>query len=165
MTTPHAIATGAPPALTTLLVVLPEEQAARCLALLRREGVEVMGASVVRVALDARSDPPLMLPKRTVAIPLFGDIELDECAHEVRRAGDLIHTTPVEFDLLLALVRRKGGLVTKDELTRAAWRPDVTLGPRVLATHILNLRRKLEPNPRHPRHLVTVWGRGYKLVD
>jgi DNA-binding response OmpR family regulator len=155
---------SAGPSFATLLLVLPEEQALRCITLLRREGIEVVASSVVHAAPD-RANPPLMLPRWIVAVPVFGDVVVDECAHEVRRAGEPVRMTPVELALLLALVRRKGRLVTKEELTRAAWRSSAPIGRRVLATHILNLRGKLEPTPRRPRHILTVWGRGYRLVE
>ena len=72
--------------------------------------------------------------------------------------------TPTEVDILRYLAARIGGPVRRDDLVRAIW----GLGAhstRTLDTHVARLRKKIEPDPAHPRHLVTVHGVGYRLVS
>ena len=94
----------------------------------------------------------------------FGDIELEPDTRTVRRAGRPVALTPKEFDLLMALVRRRGATVTRAELLRDVWHyENVDLMTRTVDIHIAELRRKLEPEPTDPRHIITVRKVGYRL--
>jgi two-component system KDP operon response regulator KdpE len=78
-------------------------------------------------------------------------------------AGDRLHLTPTEWQLLQALVRRPGALVTREELlTELRGGPEHT-DPSYLRIFVAQLRRKLEPDPAHPRHLLTEQGMGYRF--
>ena len=92
------------------------------------------------------------------------DIVVDISAHEVRVKGKAIELTGLEFDLLLALMRRAGRVVPRDGLLAAAGREDVVVGERTIDVHISHLRQKLGDDPRSPRIIKTVRGVGYVLT-
>jgi two-component system KDP operon response regulator KdpE len=74
-----------------------------------------------------------------------------------------IHLTPLEYRVLECLARQGGLIVTRDQLMREVWGP-AQEDSRNLRACIKNLRQKLEPDPRNPRHLLTETGIGYRLV-
>lgn len=92
----------------------------------------------------------------------FGDIELDFTRAEVRRGGNPLETTALEFKLLAAFVRRKGRILTREQILDEVW-TDSSPTDRVIDNHIMNLRRKIEPDPQQPRYLVSVRGLGYRF--
>jgi two-component system response regulator RegX3 len=94
-----------------------------------------------------------------------GPIELDVDAHEVRLAGQPVAVRPKEFDLLESLMRRQGRLATRETLISEVWGPDHFGATKTLDVHVKRLREKLEADPSHPRHILTVRGLGYKFVD
>jgi two-component system alkaline phosphatase synthesis response regulator PhoP len=93
----------------------------------------------------------------------FGDTEVDFARCEVRRAGSVIELSALEFKLLGAFIRSRGRVLSRDQLLDAAWGVDVALNDRVVDNHIVSLRRKLEPDPSHPRHLLNIRGIGYRF--
>src|SRR5512136_712764 len=88
----------------------------------------------------------------------FGDIEVDFDAAEVRRAGKRIDLTAQEFRLLSALIQRRGRVLTREQLREAAWEPGTFVNDRAVDTHVLNLRKKIEPKPRQPQYLHSIRG-------
>ena len=92
-----------------------------------------------------------------------GEITIDPVARAVTRRGEPVVLTPKEFDLLLALVRRAGQVTSRVELLKAVWGYSAAVVSRTVDTHVAELRRKLEDDPSSPRHILTVWKRGYKL--
>jgi two-component system KDP operon response regulator KdpE len=92
-----------------------------------------------------------------------GELEIDLAAHAVRRAGQEVHLTPIEFNLLSALARRPGRLLTHRALLVEVWGPAYADDTQVLRTHIANLRRKIEPAGAAPRHIQTDPGVGYRF--
>jgi two-component system, OmpR family, alkaline phosphatase synthesis response regulator PhoP len=113
-------------------------------------------------ALLRRSRPPAA----TVSHPLqrFGDVEIDEATRIVRRGSEAVALTPMEFDLLLALIRRKGAVASRIELLAEVWGHSSAVLTRTVDTHIGELRRKLEHDPSTPRHILTVRKAGYRLA-
>jgi len=93
----------------------------------------------------------------------FGDTEVDFARCEVRRSGQVIELSALEFKLLTAFVRARGRVLTREQLLDAAWGRDVTLNDRVVDNHIVGLRRKLEPDPAKPRFLLNLRGLGYRF--
>jgi DNA-binding response OmpR family regulator len=91
----------------------------------------------------------------------FGDIEVYPAPRMVRRGGETVALRAKEFDLLMALLRRHDRLVSREELLMDVWGPRRM--SRTVDTHIAALRRKLEPEPASPRHIITVWAFGYML--
>ncbi|MGE0158901.1 MAG: response regulator transcription factor [Gemmatimonadales bacterium] len=99
-----------------------------------------------------------------VPVERFGDIEVNPASGTVIRDGEPVTLTPKEFDLLVALLRRKGAVASRAELLGEVWEyanPDVET--RTVDVHVAELRRKLEDDPASPRHIVTVRKKGYRL--
>ncbi len=93
----------------------------------------------------------------------FGALSVDlERRVAAGPSGD-VHLTPIEYRLLEALARDAGALVTQRRLIREVWGPDRVDDSRNLRVVVRNLRQKLEPDPRRPRHIVTEAGVGYRL--
>jgi two-component system KDP operon response regulator KdpE len=93
-----------------------------------------------------------------------GDFRVDLAAKRVVRAdGTEVHLTPTEWGVLELLVRHRGKLVGQKELLRAVWGPNYGSESNYLRVYMAQLRRKLEPEPAHPKHLVTEAGMGYRF--
>jgi DNA-binding response OmpR family regulator len=93
----------------------------------------------------------------------FGDVEVDFARAEVRREGAAVEVTPIEFKLLAAFIQRRGRVLSRDQLLTAAWDRDIHVTDRAVDAHIVNLRRKIEPQPPDPRYLLSVRGLGYRF--
>lgn len=122
------------------------ELLARIDALLRRAGTGARNGTGVGAAVER-----------------FGAIEVDPAARVVRRGGEAVALTPKEFDLLLALVRRRGAVGSRLDLQQEVWGHRAAVLTRTVDTHIAELRRKLEDDPSTPRHILTVRKAGYRL--
>jgi DNA-binding response OmpR family regulator len=83
---------------------------------------------------------------------------------EARLDGVPLDLSPVEYRLLETLIRNRGRLVSREELLARVWGYYVG-DTRTVDVHIFRLRRKIEPDPEHPRLIHTVRGRGYRLYD
>lgn len=94
----------------------------------------------------------------------FGDVQVDRDHRKVTRDGSVVHLTPKEYALLAALIARNSVVVAREELLREVWGYDPDVVSRTLDTHFAELRRKLERDPHHPRHLLTVPKHGYRLA-
>ncbi len=94
-----------------------------------------------------------------------GELIVNFLKHEAFLAGKLLNLTAVEFKLLGALVKEPGRVFSRAQLIESALGYDFEGFDRTIDVHILNLRRKLEPDPRHPRYIKTVYGAGYKLAE
>jgi two-component system, OmpR family, KDP operon response regulator KdpE len=92
-------------------------------------------------------------------------LELDLAARRVVRDDEEVHLTPIEFDLLRALVRNRGRLLTHRSLLEEVWGPAYRDDTQVLRAHIANLRRKIEPAEGAPRYIRTEPGVGYRFSD
>jgi hypothetical protein len=94
----------------------------------------------------------------------FGEVEIDIAARVVTALGAPIALAPLEFDLLVALVRRDGAAASRRELLREVWGTSKPVSLRTVDTHIANLRRKIEADAARPRHILTVKKVGYRLA-
>ncbi len=94
-----------------------------------------------------------------------GPVSLDVDRHEVRIGGELVDFRPKEFELLEALLARKGRLVPRQILLEEIWGVPFFGDPKTLDVHIRRLREKVEQTPRSPEWIVTVRGLGYKFAD
>jgi len=121
----------------------PRELVARVRAVLRRVGGDEPAETLIRAA----------------------NVEIDLQAHTVLVQGQQVDLTPTEFDLLVAMARHPGRVLSRAQLL------DATLGEvyegyeRTIDVHIKNLRRKIEPDPRAPRYIQTVYGVGYRFQE
>jgi DNA-binding response OmpR family regulator len=94
----------------------------------------------------------------------FGQVVVDPVSHTVTRGGEACALTPKSFDLLLAMARRSGAVLTRNELLREVWGYEAGVVTRTVDSHVAELRRKLEDDPAEPRHFLTVWTVGYRFV-
>jgi two-component system response regulator MtrA len=93
----------------------------------------------------------------------FGEVSINTLARSVRKGELEVALTPKEFDLLLALVRRRGAVASRLELLKEVWGHQAEVMTRTVDIHIAELRRKLEHDPSTPKHILTVWKAGYRL--
>jgi DNA-binding response OmpR family regulator len=121
------------------------ELLARVHAMLRR-------AAIGRQSAEAESD-----------LIRMGDIEIDTGRHRALLKKKPLELTPKEFDLLSFLARHKGFVFSREQLLEKVWGYDYAGATRTVDVHIRWLRQKIEPDPKHPRFILTVRGAGYKL--
>ena len=93
----------------------------------------------------------------------FGDLTVDIGRQQVTRNGHSVQLTHREYMLLVALLRRKGGVVSRIDLLKEVWGYRGAVNSRTVDTHIMELRRKLEQDPSQPRHILTIRKSGYRL--
>ena len=93
-----------------------------------------------------------------------GALEIDTVQHEVRRHGELVELTPNEYKLLTTLARYPGRVYSRFELINHVQGYEYEGYERTIDAHVKNLRKKIEPDPRHPRYVETVFGVGYRLT-
>jgi two-component system alkaline phosphatase synthesis response regulator PhoP len=93
----------------------------------------------------------------------FGDVRVDPASRTVTRRDQPVALTPMEFDLLRALMRRGGAIASRLELLQEVWGHSAAVLTRTVDTHVAELRRKLEDDPSAPRHILTVRKAGYRL--
>ena len=122
------------------------ELLARIEALLRRARVTTTG-----------TEPAEPLVER------FGEVEVHCASRTVLRRGQPVALTPKEYELLLALIRRRGAVATRIELLTEVWGYSAAVLSRTVDTHIAELRRKLEDHLQVPRHILTARKAGYRL--
>jgi DNA-binding response OmpR family regulator len=117
--------------------------------------------------LTARVRTLLRRVRQPTADPVLrvGPVVVHPARHEVTVAGRTIDCTPGEFHIITAMAKRPGRVFTRPQLLEHARGDDSYVTERVVDVHISNLRKKIEPDPRRPAHLVTVFGVGYKLVS
>jgi DNA-binding response OmpR family regulator len=97
----------------------------------------------------------------------IADLEIDLDAHQVTRSAQPVELTPTEFNLLVALASQPGRAFNRSQLLDAAQGTDGAAYEgyeRAIDAHIKNLRAKLEPDPRRPRYIETVFGVGYRFT-
>ncbi|GAA1994399.1 response regulator transcription factor [Amycolatopsis minnesotensis] len=93
------------------------------------------------------------------------DVEIDPDRFEVRVAGRPVALTAKEFELLRALAAEPGRAFTRAQLIERAFGFDQHVQERTIDAHVMNLRRKIEPAPSHPKYVLTVPGRGYRFAE
>ncbi|MCI7551165.1 MAG: MtrAB system response regulator MtrA [Actinomycetaceae bacterium] len=92
----------------------------------------------------------------------IGDLDIDLAAHEVKRGDELVHVTPLEFDLLAVLARNPHQVFSREELLDIVWGYRHAADTRLVNVHIQRLRAKVEHDPEHPQIVLTVRGVGYR---
>lgn len=117
--------------------------------------LEARVRAVLRRA-DGSADAPVILES--------GDLRVDVKEHRVTAAGTPIELSPMEFDLLVFLLEHPGRVFTRLELLEALRGTTYESFERSIDSHIKRLRQKIEPDPRHPTRIVTVFGVGYRLA-
>jgi DNA-binding response OmpR family regulator len=117
-----------------------------------------------RQELLLRVQAVLRRAKPAPAAPLAaGEIEIDCQRGEVRRGGQVIGVTALEYRLLQMFAENRGRILSIDEIIARVWGADTFQTDRVVYTHINNLRGKIEPEPARPRYIVSLRGLGYRF--
>ena len=93
----------------------------------------------------------------------IGDFEIDTARHRISRGGIALELSRMEFALLDFLARNEGQVFSRDHLLEKVWGYDFSGDTRTVDVHVSWLRRKIEADPAHPEHLLTVRGVGYKF--
>jgi two-component system, OmpR family, response regulator RegX3 len=120
---------------------------------------------VSRVRANLRRSRGAARPAAHDEVLRGGPVEMDVARHEAVVRGKHIDLPPKEFALLELLLLRKGRLLTRDFLIEQIWGADYYGDTKTLDVHVKRIRQKVEEDPHHPSHLVTVRGLGYKFVD
>jgi two-component system alkaline phosphatase synthesis response regulator PhoP len=115
--------------------------------------------------LRARIAALLRRSQGAVHTPLVrvGEAEVDFDRAEIRRRGETLPLTPLEFRLLQVFVRARGRILTRSQLIGEAWGPNTFVTDRVVDNHIGSLRKKLEPDAAEPQYIQNVRGIGYRF--
>ncbi|WP_333795639.1 response regulator transcription factor [Rheinheimera sp.] len=113
--------------------------------------------------LLARMRSALRPRQGTVRQWQFGTVELDPVQHTVTKAGERVHLTKTEYELLLCLLRHAGVVQTHNQILQQVWGEAYQGRPEYVRVHMAQLRQKLEDNPAAPRYLTTEAGVGYRL--
>jgi hypothetical protein len=92
-----------------------------------------------------------------------GDLKINDDAKEVFISGEVIKLTPIEYNILLLLVKNPGKVFSIDEIYEQIWNEKPVGADNTVAVHIRHIREKIEINPREPRYVKVVWGVGYKV--
>jgi DNA-binding response OmpR family regulator len=137
---------------------------------LRRHGFQTERVTTRAAALDRAAPDDFVLlvvrpvwPERSNVVRA-GDLEVDVDRYEARRQGQPVDLTTKELGLLVALARRPGVLVRREELAEEVWGTGLWPVNRSLDVHMSSLRRKLGDTPRQPRYVQTVHGLGFRLL-
>lgn len=93
----------------------------------------------------------------------FGEIEVDFTRGELRRHGQPVEISALEFKLLGAFIRNRGRLLSREQLLDEVWGRGLAVTERVVDNQVLSLRKKIESNPAEPRILISVRGLGYRF--
>ncbi len=93
---------------------------------------------------------------------VVGGLEVNEDTKEVKVDGELVKCTPIEFKILLLLIKNPGRVYSLESIYEQVWNEDAIATDTVMV-HIRNIREKIEIDPRNPRYLKVVWGVGYKI--
>lgn len=88
---------------------------------------------------------------------------MDDERKEVRVDGELVKLTPIEYDILLLLVKNQGRVFSINQIYEKVWNENAIGVDNTVAVHIRHIREKIEINPKDPRYLKVVWGVGYKV--
>ncbi len=97
------------------------------------------------------------------AIFSVGGLSINDDTKEVTVDGDAVKLTPIEYNILLLLVKNQGRVFSIDQIYESIWNEDAIGADNTVAVHIRHIREKIEINPKEPRYLKVVWGVGYKI--
>ena len=93
----------------------------------------------------------------------IGGLVVDDDGKEVTVEGEPVKLTPIEYRILLLLVKNPGKVFSIGQIYESIWNEDAISGDNTVAVHIRHIREKIEINPKEPRYLKVVWGVGYKI--
>ena len=92
-----------------------------------------------------------------------GGLMIDDDRKEVTVDGEIVKLTPIEYRILLLLVKNQGRVFSINQIYESIWEEEAIAADNTVAVHIRHIREKIEINPKEPRYLKVVWGLGYKV--
>lgn len=101
--------------------------------------------------------------KESEAIYTVGGLAINDDLKEVTVDGEQVKLTPIEYNILLLLVKHQGKVFSIDQIYENIWNENAVGVDNTVAVHIRHIREKIEINPKEPRYLKAVWGVGYKI--
>ena len=93
----------------------------------------------------------------------IGGLTVDDDKKEVLVDGEPVRMTPIEYNILLLLIKNPGHVFSTTQIYESIWNEDALAADNTVAVHVRHIREKIEINPREPRYLKVVWGLGYKI--
>ena len=103
------------------------------------------------------------IDKSNQAVYAVGGLSIDDEQKEVTVDGEPVRLTPIEYNILLLLVKNQGKVFSIDQIYESIWNEEALGADNTVAVHIRHIREKIEINPKDPRYLKVVWGVGYKV--
>ena len=103
------------------------------------------------------------IDKSNQAVYAVGGLSIDDEQKEVTVDGEPVRLTPIEYNILLLLVKNQGKVFSIDQIYESIWNEEAIGADNTVAVHIRHIREKIEINPKEPRYLKVVWGVGYKI--
>ena len=103
------------------------------------------------------------IDKSNQAVYAVGGLSIDDEQKEVTVDGEPVRLTPIEYNILLLLVKNQGKVFSIDQIYESIWDEEALGADNTVAVHIRHIREKIEINPKDPRYLKVVWGVGYKV--
>ena len=92
-----------------------------------------------------------------------GGLRINDDLKEVTVDGEMVRLTPIEYNILLLLMKNQGRVFSINQIYESIWNEDAIGADNTVAVHIRHIREKIEINPKEPRYLKVVWGVGYKI--
>lgn len=114
--------------------------------------------------INARLRTSERVEKKVPEIYSFGEIEVDFPRFTIRRRGREIEFTSLEMEILRYFILHQGEVVSRNDLLDKIWGYEHYPTTRTIDNHILKLRKKIEDDPSHPRHILSVYGGGYRFI-
>ena len=103
------------------------------------------------------------IPVENAHIYETGGLSINDDLKEVRVDGDVVKLTPIEYNILLLLMKNQGRVFSINQIYENIWNEEAVAADNTVAVHIRHIREKIEINPKDPRYLKVVWGVGYKI--
>jgi len=103
-------------------------------------------------------------PSAAPGLITFGDVSIDPASRTVTRGGECVSLTPKAYELMMALIKRKGAVATRVDLLREVWDHRAIVLTRTVDSHMAELRKKLEHDAAEPKHFITIWKVGYRFT-
>ena len=101
--------------------------------------------------------------EKSDAVYEVGGLSINDDLKEVTVDGEVVKLTPIEYNILLLLVKNQGKVFSINQIYENIWNEDAIGADNTVAVHIRHIREKIEINPKEPRYLKVVWGVGYKI--
>jgi two-component system alkaline phosphatase synthesis response regulator PhoP len=117
---------------------------------------------LARIRVRLRRQPPGA--SEQLARYRFGQIEIDFEKCLATRNGEPLDLTAREYDILRLMIRHRGEVITRDRMLNEIWGYDAYPATRTVDSHIVKLRQKIEDDPAEPKHILSIYGEGYKFV-